>query len=199
MLKDNEIKVLKLLFDDLNNNPTMRGVSLSLNQKYPQTFKTIKNLEKEEIIILKEIGKSKIIYLNFLKDNPYYTCIEIERTEDLCKKNKEILFIKEKLKECGNFVSLIFGSHAKNKNLKSSDIDLLIIIPNEKGVEMTRKNIKNKLALYNIDLNIISEKSLFQMWENKNELNVGNEILKSHYVLTGFETYINYLRRKYGR
>ena len=199
MLKNDEIKILKFLFSDLNNNPTMRSISLSLKQKYPQTFKTIKNLEKNKFIILNEIGKSKVIHLNFLKDNPYFICAEIERTEDLCKKNKEILLIQEKLKEVGNFVSLVFGSHAKNKNKENSDIDLLIIIPDEKDLEITRKNIKNKLSLYNIDLNIISEKSLFQMWENKNELNVGNEILKDHYVLTGFEAHINYLRKKYGR
>ncbi|MBS3079268.1 nucleotidyltransferase domain-containing protein [Candidatus Pacearchaeota archaeon] len=199
MLKNDEIKILKFLFDDLNNNPTMRNVSMSLKQKYPQTFKTIKNLEKNGFIILNEIGKSKVIHLNFSKDNLYYICVEIERTEDLCKKNMEMLIIKEKLKDCGNFVSLIFGSHAKNKNLKGSDIDLLIIIPDEKEVEITNKKIKNALSLYNIDLNIISEKSLFEMWENKRELNVGNEVLKNHYVLTGFETYINYLRKKYGR
>jgi predicted nucleotidyltransferase len=198
MLKNDEIKVLKFLFSDLNNNPTMRSISLSLGQKYPQTFKTIKNLEKNELLRLNEIGKSKVIYLNFLKENSEYICVEIERTNDLCKKNKEILLIKEKLKECGNFVSLVFGSHAKDKNKESSDIDLLIITPYKKESETIKKNIKNKLSLYNIDLSIINEKSLFEMWNNKNELNVGNEILKNHYVLTGFENYINYLRKKYG-
>ena len=76
---------------------------------------------------------------------------------------------------------------------------MLVVISSEQEIETIRKKIKNILSLYNVDLNIISEKSLFQMWENKNELNVGNEILKNHYVLTGFETYINYLRKKYGR
>jgi len=199
MLKNDEVKVLKFLLEDLNNNPTMRSISLSLKQKYPQTFKTIKSLEKNGFVILNEIGKSRVIHLNFLKENPYFICAEIERTQDLFKKNKEIKLVQEKLKECGNFVSLIFGSHAKNKNKEGSDIDLLVVISSEQEIETIRKKIKNILSLYNVDLNIISEKSLFQMWENKNELNVGNEILKNHYVLTGFETYINYLRKKYGR
>ena len=50
MLKKDELKVLKLLFDDLTRSLTISDISRILKQKYFQTYRTISSLQKIKLI-----------------------------------------------------------------------------------------------------------------------------------------------------
>jgi predicted nucleotidyltransferase len=192
MFKKNEFQVLELVFTDLTKNYTIHELSLKLKQKYFQTYRTIKELEKKGLIILKKIGNSSLIFLNFKKNNPSYSLVELGRLSN--QKNKEIILITEKLYELKKqFICILFGSYAQNKQKKDSDIDLLFIIPQEYEENIFEQSIKNALILYDVDINIIHKKELFDMWDSKKELNVGKEILKNRIVLYGVDIFINYL------
>ncbi len=131
MLKKDEVKVLKVLLDDLTQDLTITDIANILNQKYVQTYHTIYNLEKSHQIILKPIGKSKLVKLNFTKVYTNYIMAELERTEDLCKKNTSISVIRKQIQTLAkNCICIVFGSQTKKPTI-NSDIDLLFVIPHE--------------------------------------------------------------------
>lgn len=192
MLK-NEIKVLKVLFKDLSARLTISDIARKLKQKYFQTYRTIKSLEKLGLVNISSIGKSKILELDLSKYHPEYTLVEIERSKETCKKISIIL--NHILQINKQFVCVLFGSYAENKQKPGSDIDLLFIIPEEYNYSKFEKKIKSELSLYNCDINITTEKGLLEMWSHPKKLNIGNELLQNHVVLYGTERFINLLRQ----
>ncbi|MDP1694591.1 MAG: hypothetical protein Q8L34_03555, partial [Candidatus Woesearchaeota archaeon] len=46
-----------------------------------------------------------------------------------------------------------------------------------------------------VDLNIVSEESCYEMLNKQNQLNVMNELLKNHLVLVGTESFYKILQR----
>ncbi|MFH1638120.1 MAG: nucleotidyltransferase domain-containing protein [Candidatus Woesearchaeota archaeon] len=194
MLK-NEIKALKCLFGDLSTKPTISGVVRELNQKYFQTYRTIKQLEKLGLVNISPIGKSKIIELDLSRYHPEYALIEIERSKEACKNKKLSLVLSRILEMNKQFVCLLFGSYSVGKQRANSDIDLLFVIPEEYDYGKFEKLAKSELSLYNSDISITTEKGLLEMWSRPKQLNVGNELLKKHIVLFGAERFINLLRQ----
>ena len=197
MLKKDEVKVLKVLLDDLTQDLTITDIANILNQKYVQTYHTIYNLEKSHQIILKPIGKSKLVKLNFTKVYTNYIMAELERTEDLCKKNTSISVIRKQIQTLAkNCICIVFGSQTKKPTI-NSDIDLLFVIPHEYNYGEFEKAIHHQLIAANVDLVIVPESSLHEMWSHPKKLNIGNEILKKHVILYGAEHYLNLLRKHY--
>lgn len=197
MLKKDELKVLKLLFEDFTKDLTIMDVAKLLKQKYAQTYRTINNLAKSENIVLKNIGKSKILKLNFARNNVNYILTEIERTNNLYRKNVSITIVKKNVQEINkNFICILFGSQTI-KHKPNSDIDLLFVIPKEYDYGEFERIVHNKLIATNCDVTIVTENSLHEMWANPQKLNVGNELFKKHIILYGAEHFLNLLRKHY--
>jgi predicted nucleotidyltransferase len=196
MLSKNESKVMELLFSDIGKEESILSLSRALKQKYPQTYNTVMHLKEKGLLNIKKSGNSNIPMLDFSKFHIEYAEIEAARRESL--KNRTMGIIAEKISSLNKqFVCILFGSYASKKQISKSDIDLLFIIPEEYDIKNFEKIISNKLSLYKADINIITEKSLFEMWSRPMEFNVGNEILKNHLVLFGAEYFISLLKRKY--
>lgn len=152
-------------------------------------------LAGKKLVNIKSAGKSKIIKLDFSEYHKEYIQAEMERTSAFLKKQEINLIHKTILQIDRQFICLLFGSTLDNKK---SDVDLLFVISNDSEAGKFERIIKNKLSLYNADINVISEENLFEMWAQPQKLNLGNEILKKHIVLFGAEKFINLLRQQYG-
>ena len=197
MLNKNELKVLEVLLGNMRKEYTVSDISRSLKQKYPQTYKTVEDLHKKDLIRQKTIGRSKVIGLCYDKYYPEYAAAEIYRAKKM-QKNSQINGVLNKLLDIDKqFSCILFGSFAARKAAKESDIDLLFIVPEEYDILKFERAVKSKLSLYPVDINVITEKSLFEMWTRPFKLNVGNEIFKSHIVLYGSEYFVSLLRRHY--
>lgn len=196
MLKQDELKVLMALFDDLTKDNTISDVARTLKQKYPQTYRTIVALEKRHLVNIKNIGKSKVVTLEFSEQHPEYIVAELTRTKAMLK-NTIIRVTKKDVEMLQkNVICILFGSYANKTQKPNSDVDLLFVIPEEFNFRTFDDLIRLKAA-HDWDINITPEKGLFQMWEHPHKLTVGNEILKKHIVLYGAEHYLNLLRRYY--
>jgi predicted nucleotidyltransferase len=192
MLKKNEYQILEKLFTNLELELSINQIASSLDQKYPQTYRTILSLQKKGLIILKDIGKSKIVQLNMSKFHNEFVQVELERTINL--KEKKIKDIQDILSKINiQFTCVLFGSFAKNKNKNNSDIDLLFIIDSV-DTDKFKERVKTDLALYNTDIEVITKESLFEMWSS-NRLTVGKELLKGHIVLIGHDYFVRMLRK----
>ena len=198
MLKKDELKVLKSLFDDLTTDLTIMDIARILKQKNFQTYMTIKNLAKSGDVIIKNVGKSNVVKLDIAKYNTNYIIAEIERTNNICKKNTSVKLVTEDIKRINKqFVCILFGSQVKKPKLKS-DIDLLFLIPKEYDYGSFEKEVRYALiARGKLDINIAFDESLHEMLSNPAKFNVGNELLKKHIVLYGAEHFLNLLRKHY--
>ena len=195
MLKKDEIKVLKVLFEDVTKELTIMDIAKRLDQKYVQNYRTVHNLAKSGEVIIKIIGKRKVVKLDFRKSHSNYILAEIERANDLCKKNTAVSVIRKDIQEINkNCICILFGSQTK-KTKPKSDIDLLFVIPQEYNYEKFERSINDKLIATNTDRVIIPENSLHEMWANPQKLNLGNELLKKHIILYGAEHFLNLLRK----
>lgn len=197
MLKRDEVKILKILFDDLTRDETIMGLSKLLKQKYAQTHRTIKNLAHSGDVKISNVGKSKIVKLDLARNNPNYAIAEIERTNEVCNKNSAVEAVRRNLLgTTKNFICILFGSQAI-KPKQDSDIDLLFVISDEYDLAKFERLAKQMLIAWNCDINIVFEKSLHEMWSNPEKLNIGNELLKKHIVLYGAEHFLNLMRQHY--
>ena len=155
MLRKDELKVLKVLFDDLTNDLTIMDLANVLGQKYFQTHTTVKNLVKSGDVKIKKVGKSSVVRLDFSRFNYNYVLVEIERSNDLCKKNKVISIVRDDIKNVSkNFVCILFGSQVE-KSRPDSDIDLLFLIPKDYNYGSFEKIAHNALVSSGkVDINI---------------------------------------------
>jgi len=197
MLNKNEIKVLEILVGSISLECTLSDVSKTLRQKYSQTYKSIRSLVERGLVKIKSIGKSKVVTLDFLSYHPEYAAVEIERLSKAIKNQKIKPVLDKILKINSQFICALFGSYASGKLKEGSDIDLLFVIPKEYSISQFEKTAKNSLSLYNADINVVKEESLFEMWSNPQKLNVGNELFKNHIILVGADLFMNLVRKHY--
>ncbi len=196
MLKKDELKILKVLFDDLTRDLTIMDLAELLGQKYFQTHSTVKNLVKSGDVKIKKVGKSSVVKLDFTKFNYDYVVAEIERSNDLCKKNKAISVVRDDIKSIDkNFVCVLFGSQVE-KPSPDSDIDLLFLIPKDYNYGNFERMADSALiSSGKTDINIGFDESLHEMLAHPEKFNVGNELLKKHIILYGAEHFLNLLRK----
>ena len=195
MINKTEYKIFELLLSNLTLELSISDIAKLTKKKFPQIHRIVSILAKKGLVNIKSAGKSKIIKLDFLRYHREYIQAEMERNSVFLEKH-EINSIHKIISQIDKqFICLLFGSTLDNKK---SDIDLLFIISNDTEAGKFERTIKNQLSLYNVDINVINEKSLFEMWAQPQKFNLGNEILKKHVVLSGAERFINLLKQQYG-
>ena len=84
---------------------------------------------------------------------------------------------------------LLFGSYAKEKEKKESDVDLLFIISNREDIESYKEKINKALKLSTLkkDFNIVTTDDFINMLNQK--YTVGREAFEQGIVLFGTEPY----------
>ena len=182
-----EHKIVKLFIEE-NKPKTIREVAKQIKSDYKITHTAIQRLIAKKIILTETIGKSKLCRLN----DSYYG-LEIYKAEnerkEILLKNKNInqLYkeVMNKLKT-SSFIFLIFGSYVKNKQTKSSDMDIMFI-SNEKGFENKVSNILSLLPIKTHTL-VFTEKEFIRMKDSK-KLNVIKEVMENKIILYGIESY----------
>lgn len=182
-----EHKIIKLFIEN-NQHKTIREIAKQIKSDYKITHTAIQRLINKKIILKEIIGKSTLCRLN----DSYYG-LEIYKAEDerkeilLENKNLDQLYreVMNKLKT-SSFIFLIFGSYIKNKQTKSSDIDIMFI-SNEKGFEAKISEILSLLPIKTHAL-IFTEEEFVRMKDSKKS-NVIQEAMENKIILYGVESY----------
>ncbi|MFT4261264.1 MAG: nucleotidyltransferase domain-containing protein [Candidatus Woesearchaeota archaeon] len=174
--------ILIYLLENKEEQFTINHISKALNINYRIAHTQVKILEKENIIKIKKAGNSSLCSLTNEFSEKIFLA-EYKRRTDLLKNQdfNQILNRYKKAKQ--SFILLLFGSYAKNKQTKNSDIDLLAITQNSKELEEITNLIPKK-----IHLTTVSYQEFLNM-KNTNELNVGREAMKNNIILIGIEQY----------
>lgn len=168
----------------LNNKEkkfTINQLAKQTKTNYRIAHKTVKLLEKEDLIKTEKAGNSLLCSLTYNFNEKIFNA-EHERR----KKFKHLIKRFEEAKQ--NYILLLFGSYAKNTQTKDSDIDLLAITENKKEIEEIAELIPK-----NIHLTTVNYKLFLDMIKSK-EINVGNEVLKNNIILIGIEDYYRLIK-----
>ncbi len=178
----NEIKILRLLSEKEDIN--IRQIAKNLKMDYKTTYLSVKKLEKLGLVHLEKIGN--LVKCSLIKKpHPLIFEMEYQKREEFIK-NKSMKILFEKLNSLKfPFIALIFGSYAKRKTTKGSDIDLMIIC--EKNRE---KAIRETISLLPLDIHLIvlTPEEFLKMLKRK-EFNVVNEAVKNKIILIGIEDF----------
>jgi len=186
----NHSKIIKVMLEKQEEDLNIAKISKHSKIDYKNTYNIIKDLEKKGLIIVKPLGKTKRIILN-KKNNPLIFETEYNRRKDLFKKNKDFLVIYKRLSELNfPFIVLLFGSHAKKKATKHSDIDLLIICE-----EKRENQIQEVLDLFSLKIHptFINFENFILMLKTK-EFSVVSEAIKNNIILIGIEDYYRMIK-----
>ena len=183
----NHIMVIRVLIENYEEELNIRMVSRYAKKDYKSVYLAIKGLEKEGLVTSEFFGKNKKVILN-RKVHPFIFEAEFERLKSV--KNKNVLTIRKRLSELNfPFVVLLFGSYAKGKAQKGSDMDLLVV-----SEEKRESKIRDVLDLIPLKIHAtFADFSEFVRMMRSKDFNVVSEAVKNNIVLIGVEDYYRLL------
>ena len=191
--------ILKIFTKEPEGSFTIRELAGKANMAYGSAHKCISEiLAKESVVTLKSHGKSKVVKLNleFMSTPQYLSEAEIEIERTFRKANKKfynnltdlIIYNFQSKAKHSIFTAVLFGSWVKGKAVKSSDIDLLLIGPdNIKGV--TEEIIPPWEFEHDVKVNPVIQTPEDYIKSLKTKALLPVQIISNHIVLMNSENY----------
>src|SRR3989338_5838653 len=192
-----KLELISLFRSNYFNQLHIREMAKLIGKSHVSLLPHLKSFEKDNMLLSKNVGKSKVYSLN-LENNQVREFLSLsEKKETLNLLSKEF-FIKKLYDE---FLSLnlngcliLFGSYASLTHTKESDIDLLYI---GELRESEKKKIKDFGKTYNKEIHLTSM-NLKQFKEQLSKQGaLIKEIVKSHIILYNHDIFINEVWRHY--
>ncbi|MBS3092602.1 hypothetical protein J4466_04245 [Candidatus Pacearchaeota archaeon] len=188
-------EILKVLLKDISKKHTVTSLSKERGISRVGSWKLLKELEKENLIILTPIGpeKTSVQEASLNWDNPILEkALALLLTEDALKQNKWRYNFKE-LENHANFL-ILFGSMLHSPK-EANDIDILSLVSNEKNFVKIGKRISDIQIAQDKKIHAINltEKELKRELKNKNKSYI--EALKKGIILFGQENFIRFIRK----
>lgn len=182
-----ELKIIRQFIED-NSPKTIRELSKQIKADYRITHTAVHRLINQNILNSRPVGKSSLCKFNDSYNGIKIYRAENERKEEILQNSNINQLYKEIMPKLHTsfFVMLIFGSYAKGKQTKTSDIDLLFI-SNIKDFENNLSNILSILPLKTHALTFTEEE--FIRMKDAKKPNVVHEAMKNNIILYGMETY----------
>lgn len=192
-----ELLLLKPFIKEPWKEFTLTEIKESTGTKsHHYAFESMKKFASMGMLNERKVGKTNvykinakatltIAYLSFLE-----SIIRDER-KDVPYGN--LLRIAEKIKS--PFYSLIVGgSYAAKKQRPTSDMDVVIIIPNSEDKRTYEIALKEgELMLPEVHGFVFTQEELYLMLTDKKELNYGKELARKHIIFFGGESYYRIL------
>lgn len=198
MLTKTQLKIIAYLIDNKDKLVGIRELAKEISCVYYLVQRNIHQLKEKDIIDIRKAGKTNLISLNQEADYSYLVEAEKFKRELFYKKYPSLkIMLKKIIKQSKSsfFILLVFGSYAKERARKDSDLDLLVIVSNQKQAEIIEKVISSiaRISPIKIHETIINEKSFVSMFQKK-ELNVVLEAKNKHILIYGDELYYKLIR-----
>ena len=190
MISKEELKILNVFRKNLFKEYSISDImKLIKKNSYSWVFNSVKKLTSLDLISFSEKAGIKMYFLNF--ENPlvfrYLGICDYENISTLPMKNISKLINSV---PSSYFTLLVGGSYAKGKNIKNSDLDILVIVENKLDVKKVLAILENESSLMvpKVDLHVFSKKEFLEMLLD-NEENLGKQFFENSFVLFGVESY----------
>ncbi len=194
-----EVKIVNFLLQNSGEQFAVREIARKMKVDYKHVHSTIQKLAKKNILRKMRKANVDLCSLN-LKENlsaVYYT--ESERTRMFLEAH---LDLKEFFKSVTNrvktnfYILLVFGSFAKGKEHKNSDLDLLIVSTTRSTSEEIERIISNEaLFLKRKVQSVFLDEKEFSANILDRSMNVVKEALKNHVLIFGAESFYQEVKK----
>lgn len=191
-LEKTDMRILLYIVKDISKEYSIKELADQLKKPYVKVHSSIQRMIKRNIIKKKVLGKSHYCRFDY-KNNLDIACfVESQKARDFTNNNKPVKIFLDNLKNKLTFPDyslVIFGSFAKNTQIKNSDLDLAIIT-SKQNLRKTELIINALAKIINIQIHSVefSYKDFIEMLKSK-ELNVAKEIIKNHIIIHGCEQF----------
>lgn len=187
----NETKIINLFRKNIFLETNIRSLMFMLNSNsYQRIYEATQSLIQKNILMTKKIGNTNSVKLNFSRES----IIKLSYLDEMSSINlpnyDEIINIKE----ITNYVVLVTGSYANNTQTKKSDMDLVIIVPDNNDVVSIQRYVENKtmLLIPKIHLIVLRKKDFLDMLTEKT-VNYAKEIVNNKLLLKNAQLFYELL------
>jgi predicted nucleotidyltransferase len=192
-----DFAILSLYRGNYNSSYHARAMAKLLNTSHVTLLPHLKRLEKNKILVTREIGKNKDYTLNadniITKD--YLTIAEKLETINYLQKNFLIKKITEQLLTLNLPGAIIlFGSYAKNYATQTSDIDILYL---GELTDSQKQEMKKTSRTYGKEINVKPATVDNFLDGLKNGDTLTKEIIQNHIGIQNTEQLVNLSWRHY--
>jgi hypothetical protein len=192
---ETEIRVLKFLLDSGSGaEHSIRAVSSGIKADYNIVHRACSALLGKGLIEKRRAGSSYLVRLSGKFSGQVFEA-ERQRADSL-RSSKDIRAMEESLKDgagTANFVMLVFGSWAKGKQGKNSDIDIMFIVPD--GCAGAEKKIDESVSLLPLPIHhMVFTESQFRKMIKSREKTVVSEAAENRIILYGTEQYYELIK-----
>jgi predicted nucleotidyltransferase len=191
----NEMKILDLFRKNLFLKASIHEIMKKIYSKsYQRIYDAITNLIKKNILKSEKIGNLRLISLKLTRESN----IALSYLDDFENKNIPNYSKIIEIKEISDNIILVTGSYAKGTATKKSDLDLVVIVPNEMDIVKIQKKIENETMLYVPEMHIyvFRKKDFVEMLVEKKE-NYGKEIFKNNILLKNSQLYYELIKEAF--
>ncbi len=194
-MKNRYIDIVRYLLESSDKELNILSIAKAVDMNYKNVFDIVKRLENGKLVVLKKFGSSNRVTISKII-HPIIFEAEYTRRKDIVK-DKNILVMLNHIKEdmeSSLYILLLFGSYAKKMQTKSSDIDLMFIVP-DGTEEKYEKKVRQIARLIPLPIHYLtfSENQFLDMIKAK-EPNVGKESMKNCVILHGIENYYELIK-----
>lgn len=196
-----ETLILELLVSKPLRKFTIREISRLIKKDLKIVHTSVKLLLRKRFLLKDEQQHLHLNYQANISDLAYIENIRKEKTfhhypalkiaaTDFLKKTKHSFF-----------VLLVFGSYAEGNPHKNSDLDVLIILPDEDGNHTFERELNSifSISFQKFHPHVIRKVSFREMIAKRDEANIINESLNKHIIIFGAELYYKLLGERHVR
>jgi len=188
--RNKELEVIALYRGDYKSRFYLRQIGRLAKVPLKTVQNVLVSFEKSKILNSKIEGKNKYFSLNLanIKTKSYLLQAEIYKTDNFLESYPQFKIFLKSLKT--NILLVIFGSFARLKAGKDSDLDLLVVSEKE-------QNLPFHLLPYKVHQVNLSENSFVKAIKEQETLI--KEIEENHIILNNHSFYINAVWDCYGK
>lgn len=194
-MRDRNVDIIRYLIENSYKELNILTIAKSVKMNYKNVFDIVKRLEREKLVTLKKFGSSNKVEINKVI-HPLVFEAEYARRNDILRNKNILVMLNQIKKDMGSslYILLLFGSYAKKTQAKSSDIDIMLIVPD--GVEEKfEKKVHQTARLIPLPIHHMTfSESQFLDMTKSNEFSVGKEAMKNNVILYGIENYYELIK-----
>lgn len=194
MISKNQVQVINLFRKDIFLEASIRGITKILKKRsYQRVYDAVKELKENGVLNIKRVGHSNLISISLTHETISMLAF-LEEQEARTKKipNYEKII---SIKEISQYLIIVTGSYAKKTYTKSSDLDLVIIVPDNQKAMDIQKLVENLTLLFipKLHLYVFNNGDFVEMLLDKKE-NYGKEIFKNKIIIKNAYIYYELLK-----
>jgi predicted nucleotidyltransferase len=196
-IEDKEVLITCIFLTNYKAKHHVREIARLTNSNHRTILLALQRLEKKAVMKSEYVGKNKLYFLNLdnIATKTFIKMTEYGKTLVLLQENFLIKKFMNNIK-LEKTSAILFGSYAKGKESRDSDIDVLLL-GNKKDFPRVVAKINEFGKVYGkrIQIRKATEEQFYKGLQEKDNLIF--EIINNHIILNNAEPFVNCLWRYY--